>query len=80
MKLLGGKYEIENDAVSFVVTHWVDGTDKDGNFKKQPQRSYHSTFKQCLYKILDLEGKNCPDVATLLKRYNELEKLIKTKF
>ncbi len=65
MELLNGKYKVESDSVSFTL--------KTGN-----ANTYHATFKDCLLKILDNEAKGCSQAEILLKRYVELENLIKS--
>ncbi len=90
MELLNGKYIVENDNVCFTLqsqTEWVATADdnrhnkyKKGDVVKGYFSTYHSDFKGVLLKILDNEGRNCPDAETLLKRYESVAKMIKERF
>lgn len=48
---IGPDFEITRDRYNYIVIEWANGTDKDGNPKRQKRESYHGTLLQACNRV-----------------------------
>lgn len=56
-------YECERDKYQWILHHWTDGRDKDGNQKRVCHDTYHANLTQVCNLVLDRAAGNagCAD-------------------
>ena len=76
MKFIEGRYEIGRDSHNLILIEWVNGKDKDGNFKRQKKTSFYPTMRSILLEISEREMKRCNTIDSLICKIDELQAVI----
>ena len=70
------RFTVRRDSYQWILSHYYEGKDKDGNPAEKSKQTYHATIKQCCAKILELKAEKCETVEQIIDLYeNAVEKL-----
>jgi len=69
-------FEFERDKYQWILHHWVDGKDKDGNPKRSRRTTYHGTLSQLCDVIMERTCGRCESLAEIVTLLNHASKAL----